>query len=103
MIICAEVDSWIGYGRCCRTVCLHREVVHVSGVRTLRVLESMLFAVRIEMGAGGLESWTFTFGRFMKVDRMHARSKIFQIELDTHALSFCRHLRCADTLSLGVF
>jgi hypothetical protein len=78
------------------------EVQHIAGVMAFRILESMLFAVGIEVRAGRLEIRSIAFRVLMKVDGVLAERKIVQLQLEGDAGAFCRQSDGADVFSLGI-
>src|ERR1700686_4577475 len=67
MITVSHIDPGIDHRNLSRTVRLDSEVGHVAGVGTFRVLQAMVFHVRIEMRAGGGESGAFALSNLMNV------------------------------------
>ena len=66
-----------------RPVGHHLQVIgHVAGMASFGVLGSMLFAVGIEVSAGGLEIRPIAFRILMYMDGMLAFGKIHQVQLD---------------------
>ena len=55
MIAIAQIDALIFDGSFCRAIRLNGEVLHVTGVRALRVLKTVFLHIRIEMATGGGE------------------------------------------------
>ncbi len=78
------------------------EVLHVAGVVAFGIVEAMLFAVGIEMGAGGFEIGRIAFGVLVEVDGVLAGRKIVQVKLEADAWSLLRHGDGADGLALSV-
>ena len=66
------------------------EILHVAGVVALGIFESVLFAVRIEMRAGGFEVGCIALRVLMEVDGMLAGREIVQVELEADAGSLRR-------------
>ena len=82
----------------------HCEVVHVAGVRSFRVLQAVQLRCRVEVCACCLESRTFTFRHFMKMDGVHSRWQILQVQFDLYVLVVRHWLdrHGADTFSGAV-
>jgi len=78
------------------------EVQHIAGVVAFRTLESMLFAVGIEVRAGRLEIGSIAFWVLMKVDGVLAKRKIVQLQLEGDTGSFWRKGDGADVFPLGI-
>ena len=55
-------------------------------MRTLRVLQSMMLAVRIEMPAGSRETRSIAFCILMNVNGVHSRRQILDVKLKIDAL-----------------
>ena len=78
----AAVDAHLhvrrDHGRLGGAVLEHREVVHVAGVRTFRVLQAVLLAFRIVVAAGRRERRAFATRLLVEVDRVTARRQFFR-------------------------
>ena len=89
-------------------VWLDGEVHHVASVMAFGALQAMLFAVWIEVRAGGLEVGTIALGILMKVDAVRARGQIMQLYIEYHpralraAFTF-RQCNRAHAFALGIF
>ncbi len=88
--IVAEIYFHISHRRNRSPVLIDDEIIHVTGMRTFRILEPMFFRIRIEMRSGSFESRTFTLGKLMEVDCMRARRKILQVKLYPDAFAGSR-------------
>ncbi len=62
-----------------------REIGHVPGVMPVRILQPVLFAVRIEVRPGRFEVWPLALGNGMKMDRVLPRRHVIQRELHVHS------------------
>ena len=60
-VLIVEIDRSFALG-------VDGEIVHVSGVVSVRVLQPMLLGVRIEVRPGGLEVGSFALGDGMKMN-----------------------------------
>ena len=79
------------------------EIVHVAGVWSLRVLQPMLLAIRIEMGARGFECRGIALRRLMDVESMLTRGQILEIERNRYSsCRLCRKRRSSDGPTLRV-
>ncbi len=54
--IVAEIDVLIHYRKLRLAFGVHRKVVHVPGMRAVRILQAVLLAIRIECGPADLKS-----------------------------------------------
>jgi hypothetical protein len=61
------------------------EVLHVTGVVAIGIIEAVLLSVGIEMRAGGLEIGSVALGTLMKMDGVLARRKIVKLKLEADA------------------
>jgi hypothetical protein len=94
-----RVDDGLGQAARC-----DREIVHVAGVGSLRVLLSVLLAIRIEVRAGRFERRRIAFRHLVDVDRMLAGWQILEIEGNRHsARGYGRKRRCSDRLAVRIF
>jgi hypothetical protein len=78
------------------------KVQHIAGVMAFRIVESMLFAVGIEVRASRLEIGSIAFWVLMKVDSVLAERKIVQLQLEGDTGSFWRKGNGADVFPLGI-
>src|ERR1039458_10721174 len=69
----------------------------------LGILQPVLFAAGIEMGAGGLEVRWVALRFLVEMDGMFVRRQVFQRQLYFHTLSFGNHGCGSDAVALGVF
>src|ERR1700741_1525537 len=68
----------------------------------LRVLQSVLLVIGIEVRAGRFKPWPFAFCHLVKMDCVHSRREVLQSELDTHSLARVRQCGSTDRLALRV-
>jgi hypothetical protein len=80
----------------------HSDVRHVTGVRALRILQTVMLHVRIEVAAGRCERRSLALRHRVNVNPVHARWKTRQIEANAHALWRGRKFRRADAIALPV-
>src|SRR5260370_3474873 len=78
------------------------KVGYVARVRTFRVLQSMLFAIRIEVRAGRLEVRHITLCILVNVDGVLARREVVQVQRDLDAIRSLGQRRRANVLALTV-
>lgn len=62
--------------------CVNGKVFHVAGVVAFGIIESVLLAVRIEMGASGFEIRGIALGILMEVNGVLAGGKIVKVKLE---------------------
>lgn len=62
------------------------KVLDISHMRAFRVLQSMLFVLRVEMGACRLEIRRLARRVFMNVNRMLARGQVSEIKRNLHSM-----------------
>jgi hypothetical protein len=79
------------------------EVSHVTGVMTLGVIESVFFAVGIEVRTGGFEVGAIALGILMEVDGVFARRKAVEMKLKRDTGSLRRENDRAYGFTLRVF
>src|SRR6478672_10100274 len=104
MIVATQIDARIGDGGFQRAVGGDGDVLHVPGVRSFGIFETVVLFVGIEMSAGRSESGRLALGILMNVDGVFAGGKVFQIELDADAVGrAAAKRRNTDTLPFGVF
>src|SRR5687767_10105130 len=101
-VIRSHVDVLIGHRRIRGSVFLHHEIIHVAGVRALRILQAVFFRVRIKMFSGSFKRWTFTLTKLVEVDGVGTRRKVFQIQLNSYAFARRRQSGSTDRLTLSV-
>jgi hypothetical protein len=92
----AHVDPHIRHGRVRGALAANHKVGHVARVRTLGILQSVLFRIGVEMVTSRLESRTFTLRDLMKVNAVRARRQICESQLDSHSLARLGQCGCAD-------
>src|SRR5580698_2903335 len=61
------------------------EVLHVTGVVAIGIIEAVLLSVGIEMRAGGLEIGSVALGTLMKMEGVLARRKSVKLKLEADA------------------
>ena len=100
--VTAKVYVLVGEGDLCRSVCRNGEVRHVSGMMAFRIGEAVFPALRIEVGAGGLEVGRIALGTLVDVDSVFTRRQILQVEmnLDTSTQRFLESGRSEEGESL---
>jgi len=104
VIVATQVDIRIGHRSFGRSIGGDSEIFHVSGMRSLGILQTVMFFVGIEVAAGGSESRRLALGVLMDVDSMFAGRKILQIQLDLDTVGLASAKRCdSDAFPLGVF
>jgi len=64
---------------------VYGEVVHVASMVAFRILQAMLFTLRIEVRAGGFEIRRIALWFLMKVQRVLSRRQAVEAELHGHA------------------
>jgi len=84
------------------------KVHHVAGVVSLMILEAMLFSIRIQVRARGLEIGTVALGVLMKVDGVCARRQVVQLKFKAYARTLrsgaaFHYQHRAHALALGIF
>src|ERR1044072_2943208 len=102
MTVCSQIHSRIGY-RCRRgSVALYSEVRHIAGVGTIRIIQAVLFGVRVEMRTGGCECRRLTLGYLMNMNCVLAGGKVRDIRLYLPPLAAWRQLRRAHAFARSV-
>ncbi len=84
----AHVHTLIRYRHVGGSVGLDHKIIHVAGMWSFRVLQSVHLAFGIEMPARGFKSWTFTFCHLVNVYRVFARRQVLEIQF--YPYSFAR-------------
>jgi|SRR5215831_7534059 len=79
------------------------EVLHITGVMAVGIVEAVLLALGIEVAAGGFEIRAFTLRNLVKVEGVLSRREIMQVQLKGHAWSLIPDENAADLFSLGIF
>ena len=79
------------------------EVFHVAGVVAFGIVESMLFAVGIEVRTGGFEVRCNAARILMEVNSVLAGGKAVKMQLEGNGRSLLRDENGADVLALGIF
>src|SRR5512134_1331863 len=100
MTICSQVHSWISHSRSRGAIAQNDEIIHIASVRPLWILQAVQLGVRIEMHSSSFECWSLTLSHFMNMNRMHARRKIFEIELNPDTLASSGNSGCTDAFAL---
>ena len=102
MAVVAEIHILVLNGELGRSAFRDGEIRHVAGVVTFRILQSMLFVIRVKVWPGRLEVRHVTFRVLVNMDSMFPGRKISKIQPDLHAL-FCRYqLCCSDALAIRI-
>src|SRR6476659_6427395 len=83
----AHVHTHICYGRVRHALGIDREVHHVAGVWSFRILCAVHLAVGIEMRTGGLECWTFTLRHLVKMYPVLTRRQVLQSQFDSDSFA----------------
>jgi hypothetical protein len=81
---------------------IHGEIVHVTGVGTVGILEAVLLAVGVEMGASRFEIRRFALGILVDVNGVFAGWQVLQVQLDLDAFTSGLERRCPYTFAFGV-
>lgn len=81
---------------------IHREIRDIAGMRPVRVLQPMLFPVRIKVRARSLEIRSFALCILMDVDSVLSRRQSVQIQADLDALRRLGKYSGANTLALPI-
>lgn len=100
-----STHRYIGSDRCFLRgpVGCYRKVLHIAGVRALRVLQPVLLLLRIEMPARRRESWNLALRVLMNMNGVLAGRQILQIQCDLHSIRAIRGKRSSsDTLALSI-
>src|SRR4051812_28668595 len=90
-------------GRLGGTVLENGEVVHVAGVRSLGILQSVFLAIWVVVAAGRCERRTFTARRLVEMNRVAARRQVLEIERERDTTVLRREDRGAHGLTLAIF
>ena len=83
-------------------ISVHGDVLHIASMMTLRILQSVLFVVRIEVRAGRFEIWRVALWILVDVNGVLSWRQIVQVEFDHHAIAVV-HEGGTDALALSVF
>jgi len=79
-------DARRDHGGLCSSIRRHSKVRHVAGMWTLRVHQTMVLHVRIEVPAGRGKSRAFALRGAVNVNGVFAWRQILQVEIDFYAL-----------------
>ena len=79
------------------------DVLHITSVRTFRIVEPVLPALWVEMRTGRLEVRGITFRILMKMDGVLSGRYAVQVELDLNSLARALDGGAADSSSARVF
>lgn len=102
VVVVTERDIRVRHRCLGRSVRSHREILHIASMSAVRVLQSVLLAIGIEVPASRLEIGRITFRVLMDVNGVLARRQTFQIELDLDPLVGWLNGGHSDALSLSV-
>ena len=102
MVVIAKSDVRVLRFEFCLAVGTHGEIGIVTGVMTLRVLQPMLFAVRVEVWTRRLEVLCGANGILMKVNGMFAGGQVLEIDFHLNTWLFFPQSKSPHTLSLGI-
>ena len=97
-----EGHVFVLYTRARFSLRIDGKVQHVAGVVAFRILESVLFAVGIEVRARRLEIGSIALWVLMEMDGVLAERKIVQLQLEGDTGSFWRKGDGADVFSLRI-
>ena len=102
MTVVAEIHILVLDGELGRSAFRDSEVRHVAGVVTFRILQAMLFVIRVKVWPGRLEVRHVTFRVLVNMDGVFPGRKISKIQRDLYAL-FCRRQLCrSDALAIRI-
>jgi len=78
------------------------EVLHITRVMPLGIIEAMFLAFRIEVAASRFEVRRFTLRDLVEVDSMFARSQVVELKFERHARTLVPDDDGTNIFSLGV-
>ena len=102
MRIIAHRDARSVHGNLRRAIRRDRKIRHVARVRPFRILQSVMFAVGIEMTARRRKRRAFTFRVLVNVDGVLARRQPLQVETNVHALFRGHQARSSYAFALPI-
>src|SRR5580700_3210608 len=102
MAVGAEVDIFIIPLEMRFAIGVRREVGIVAGMVAFRIIQSMLFPVRIEMRSGRLEVRSVATCVLMEMDGMFAGGQVHEIDLHPYPGGVLPKSRGAHRVALGI-
>ena len=98
-----RLTSWVSDGQTRCPIGTNREVFHVPGVRSQRILQAMLLAARIEVGARPFRTWALHIWPFGEYGcACSPGGRFFRSSMIRTPLPRGRNLSCADAFALAI-
>jgi len=102
-VILFQIDILIHDFRLGASVGFDQEILHIAGMWAIRILQAMLFVIRIEMGSCGLEVGRLALGVLMNMYGVLAGRKMLEIETDFDSGASTSYRSFPNAPALGVF